>query len=133
MITFVKVPEGRPDMLVEFMQDSMFTFEGIDNKILDKHSRERKDFSKMFESMMRQCGVKNNDIVMYYFFGDFMNKVFDYKGENAYPNDLGFLVIPDFHIPEVKKMFNARWFDDIVASNSIKQHAVNENAEPDFQ
>lgn len=129
---FVKVPEGRPDMMVEFAAESMFTFEGIDNKILDKHSRERKEFSKMFESLMRKFGVEG-EIVVYYFYGNFMNDVFGYTGENAYPEDFGFLVIPDFHIPEVKQAFNARWFDDIISSNSIKQHALDDGLDPDFQ
>lgn len=130
---FVKIPEGRADLFLEFMQESMFTIEGIDNKILNPKTKERKEFSKLFDKLARSFGYTGNGLFGYYFNGEFMNQAFGYTGTNAYPDDLGFLVIPDLHIPALKTALSARWFDDIVASNAIKQHAVDEGTDPDFQ
>lgn len=115
------------EMLEEFTNNSMFTFEGID--IVSEQGQK----SLMeFEEKARSAGYKNGEMIGYWFKGKFMNEAYGYTGENAYRDDITFLVIPDFRNPGFKVAVGARWFDDIVASNSIKQHAVDENCEPDF-
>ena len=130
---FVKIPEGRSDLFLQFMEQSMFTIEDINNDILNPKTEERKQFSKLFDKAAKAFGYTGKDLFGYYFNGELMNKVFGYTGENAYPDDLGFLVVPDLHIPELKLALGARWFDDIVSRNAIKQHAVDEGTDPDFQ
>ena len=135
---FVKVPVERPDMMIEFMRKSMFTVEGISDELIDKHSKKRKVFAKHFEEIARIFGFDEKYMTGYYFNGKMMNECFGYSGDNAYPDNFNFLVVDDLHIPSMKQYFKdngveVRWFDDIVSSNAIKQHAFDDGLEPDFQ
>lgn len=121
----VKVPDSRTDMLEEFKEKSMLTFEGIN--IADKKS------NKAMEKAFREAGFTKKDFLGYWFKGSVMNEVYGLTGDNAYPDDLIFLVIPDFYNPTFKLACGARWFDDIVANNSIRQNASSCNAEPDYK
>lgn len=124
-MVLAKVPEGREDeMLLEFCRASAFTFEGIDIK--DKQGLD------MFEKVARKTGFEKKDMLGLYFKGSVMNRVYGLTESNAYPDDLTFLVIPDYYNPGVKIMVSARWFDDIVANNQIRQSAINYGTEPDF-
>ena len=87
--------------------------------------------SEDFEVALQECG--KDGAKGFLTKGKVMNELCHLTGDNAYPDDLGFLVVPDLHIPELKLALGARWFDDIVSSNAIKQHAVDENTEPDFK
>ena len=61
-----------------------------------------------------------------------MNRCYGLTGTNAYQDDLTFVVIPNYYNPIVKLACGARWFDDIVANNSIRQNAINSGAYPDY-
>ena len=61
-----------------------------------------------------------------------MNDHFKLTESNAYPDDLMFLVIPDFYNVDYKVSIRAHWFDDIVSNNTIRQNAINFGHEPDF-
>ena len=71
-------------------------------------------------------------MIGYWFKGSVMNRVYGLTKSNAYPEDLTFLVIPHLYNPVFKMMIGARWFDDIVHNNSIKQRAVDTGVDPDF-
>lgn len=124
-MVLVKVPEGREDeMLVSFCQNSAFTFEGLD--ITDKKGL------KKLEEYLRETGFKKKDMLGFHFKGSVMNSIYGLTESNAYPDDLTFLVIPDYYNPIVKLQLGARWFDDIVANNQIRQNAINSGIEPDY-
>ena len=123
---YVKVPENREEeMLKEFENNSTFTFEGIDIK--DKSGA--KDFEKLARE---KAGFKEKEMIGYWFKGSVMNRVYGLTESNAYPEDLTFLAIPNLYNPIFKMMIGARWFDDIVHNNSIKQRAVDTGVDPDF-
>ena len=123
-----KVPENRErEFFSEFSSKSMFTFEGIDIK-----SKEGRQGLNKLEKVMRETGFTEKDCIGYHFKGEVMNRLCHLTGNNAYPDDLTFLVIPNYYNPMVKLELGARWFDDIVANNAIKQNAENFGCEPDF-
>ena len=61
-----------------------------------------------------------------------MNKHYGLTGSNAYPDDITIVVIPEYYNPIVKLQLGARWFDDIVYNNAIRQNAINGGIEPDY-
>ena len=61
-----------------------------------------------------------------------MNKFFGLTEDNAYSDDLTFVCIPNFYNPIFKTMIGARWFDDIISNNSIRQNAIDYGCEPDY-
>lgn len=121
----VKVPENRvEEMFNEFYNKSMFTFEGIDIK--DKKGM------KVMTEHLENLGMK--DPMGYWFTGKEMNEHFGLTESNAYNDELTFLVIPDLYDPAYKMMFGgkARWFDDIVSNNTIRQNSINHKTAVDF-
>lgn len=118
----------RPKMLQEFCNKSMFTFEGIDIQ-----SEKGREAMLQFEEEARKAGFNKKEMIGYYFNGAFMNDCYRLTGSNAYPDDLVFLVIPDLYNPMFKIACGARWFDDIVANNSIRQNAEEVGLEPDYR
>ena len=114
----VKVPElKRDEMFKEFFETSAFTFEGIViNDELD-------ELEKFLEA--RDYNVPEEKRYWYWFTGEDMNYIFGLTDDNAYPNDLTFLVIPEYYNPMTKIQIGARWFDDIVANNTIRQREIN--------
>ena len=114
-MTIVKVTEGRlEEFLTMFTENSCFTFEGLD--LSDKES------NKLMEK----------DFIVYVLKGATMNDYYGLTDSNAYNPELTIAVIPNFYNPILKMIVGARWFDDIVASNSIKQNAINYSHEPDY-
>ena len=113
-ITFVKVPEGRIDeFLDKFFNTSAFTFEGID--ITDKKG------NKALEKSLRENGYDKEEVLTYWFTGNVMNDKYHLTGDNRYPDDLTFLVIPEFYNCMYKMLVGARWFDDIVQNNMERE------------
>ena len=124
-MALAQVPENREaEFLQEFCDKSMFTFEGLD--ISDKAGM------KKLEKLLRETGYNEKHFVAYWFKGSAMNKHYGLTDSNAYPDDLTFLVIPEYYNPIVKIRIGARWFSDIVANNSIRQHAIDTGLEPDY-
>lgn len=127
-MSIAKVPENREvEFLNEFYAKSMFTFEGID---LD--SKEGKSQLKSLEKLLRETGFTEKEFVGYRFKGSVMNNHFKLTGVNAYPDDLNFLVIPNYYNVQVKLQTGARWFDDIVSNNKIRQNAIDFGCDPDY-
>lgn len=128
-MALIKVPENREkEMLKEFCEHSMFTFEGIDIE-----SKEGRKSIKELEKLLRSSGYNEKDFIAFWMKGSVMNNHFGLTGRNAYNDDLTFLVIPNYYNVLMKVKLGARWFDDIVASNTIKQNAILTNCEPDYQ
>ena len=124
-MTIVKVPEGRvEEFLTMFTENSCFTFEGLD--LSDKHENE------LMEKHFRAAGFTEKDFIVYVLKGATMNDYYGLTGDNAYNPELTIAVIPNFYNPILKMIVGARWFDDIVASNCIKQNAINTGLEPDY-
>lgn len=127
-MVFVNVPEKRKrEMFAEFYNTSCFTFEGIN---LEGEAKDK--FRKEFEKLARDTGFDKKEMIGYRYSGKDMNEIFGLTDDNAYPDDLCFLSIPDYYNPIVKLNVKARWFDDIIDGNSIRQRAINCGIEPDF-
>lgn len=123
-----KVPESREaEFLRDFSQNSMFTFEGID--IESKEGRKSLD---KLETILRATGFNEKECIGYKFKGEVMNRICELSGNNRYPDDLTFLVIPNYYNPVVKLQVGARWFDDILCNNTIRENALKYGLEPDF-
>lgn len=124
-MALVKVPENREDeMLQQFCNTSALTFEGLD--IEDKHN------VKQLEKLCREAGWEDKNFYAYWFKGSVMNRCYGLTEDNAYPEDLTFVVVPGLYNPVFKITVGARWFDDIVANNIIKQNAINFGTDPDY-
>lgn len=124
-MALVMVPENREEeLLQEFCDSSAFTFEGLD--ITDKQG------IADLEKTLRENGYDQKDFVIYWFKGSVMNRCYGLTGDNAYSDDLTFAVIPNYYNPLIKLSAGARWFDDIVANNSIRQNAINSGTMPDY-
>lgn len=114
----IKIKEG--DALKyfnAFYNNSVFTFEGID--LNDSESLNH------LEKHLKELGYKGTEVKGYTYSGKMMNDIFGLTENNAYPNDLNFLSIPNFYSPMFKVAVGARWFDDIVSNNRIRQNAIN--------
>ena len=124
-MTIVKVPEGRvEEFLTMFTENSCFTFEGLDLS--------NKESNKLMERDFRAAGFTEKDFIVYVLKGSTMNDYYGLTGDNAYNPELTIAVIPNFYNPILKMIVGARWFDDIVASNCIKQNAIKTGLEPDY-
>lgn len=91
---------------------STFTWEGM------KDSEEN---LKAIEEAIRERGFKKEEMVVFVWKGELMNKSYNLTGSNAYPNDLTFVSIEDFYNPMFKLQFGARWLDDIIDNNLIRE------------
>ena len=124
-MTIVKVPEGRvEEFLTMFTENSCFTIEGLDLK--DKES------NKLMERDFRAAGFTEKDFIVYVLKGSTMNDYYGLTDSNAYNPELTIAVIPNFYNPIFKLVVGARWFDDIIANNAIRQNAINYSHEPDY-
>ena len=124
-MTIVKVPEGRvEEFLTMFTENSCFTFEGLDLS--------HKESNKLMERDFRAAGFTEKDFIVYVLKGAIMNDYYGLTDSNAYNPELTIAVIPNFYNPILKMIVGARWFDDIVASNCIKQNAIKTGLEPDY-
>lgn len=128
-MTLVEIPENREiEMLQEFCATSAFTFEGIDIK-----SKEGRKALDVLEKLICKTGYEKKKCVGYWCKGSVINRLFGLTDSNAYSDDLVFLFIPEYHNPIVKQELGARWFDDIISSNTIKQNGIIFGHEPDFK
>ena len=127
-MALIKVPENREkEMLNEFCEHSMFTFEGIDIE-----SKQGRKSIKELEKLLRSSGYNEKDFIAFWMKGSVMNKHYGLTGRNAYNEDLTFLVIPNYYNVLMKVKLGARWFDDIVSNNVIRQNALDSGLEPDY-
>lgn len=106
-----------------FFSMSFFTLEGID---LSEES------VKDIEDFLFAHGYDYSPCLAYRISGKLMNDFYLLTEENAYPEDLNLLVIPNYYDVAAKASCNARWFDDIVCNNRIRQHGIDTGLEPDY-
>jgi hypothetical protein len=129
MVTTVKVPDGRlKEYFDKFLSESVLTYVG-----LDIHSPEAKAHFSEFEEILKKFGYSNNEVILYYVTGATMNSFFEYTGDNAYQPDTLIVFLPGMKDITFKLATRGRWFDDVIASNLIKQNAVDCNCAPDFR
>lgn len=128
MITTVKVPDGRVrEYFDNFMTEGVLTYVG-----LDIHAPEAKENFFKFEEVLKSFGYPNDEVILYYVYGSTLNKFFGYTGDNAYQSDTMIVFLPEMKNITFKLATKGRWFDDIIASNLIKQNAINCGCSPDF-
>lgn len=108
-----------------FYANSMMAFEGI--------SIESSALRDLIKCMRARGYEKEEDPTLYCIKGSFMNEVYGLTGTNAYPDDLHIIVVSDFYEVGFKFAAEARWFDDIVDNNSIRQHAIDTDLEADYR
>lgn len=113
----VKIPEGRvEEFLDKFEKQSVLTYEGL--SLSDQST-------SAMEDCLRSYGYDKEELLVYYTHGATLNSHYDLTGGNRYPEDLIIVFVPDFYNPIAKISTDARWFDDIVASNR-KRELLNE-------
>ena len=128
MVTTVKVPDGRlKEYFDKFLSEGVLTYVG-----LDIHSSEAKAHFSELEEILKKFGYSNDEVILYYVNGDTMNSFFGYTGDNAYQPDTLIVFLPDMKDITFKLATRGRWFDDVIASNLIKQNAINCHCNPDF-
>lgn len=128
MVTTIKIPEARvAEYFTKFINESVLTYVG-----LSIHTREDKEHLKKFEEIVRDTGFNEPELLLYYTDGRTMNNFFGLTGSNAYIDDLTIVFVPGVYDIGFKMASGGRWFDDIVSNNSIKQNAINDSVEPDF-
>lgn len=90
-------------------ETSCFTWEGMSDT---------EENLVAIEDAIRENGYKEEECVFYTYKGKLMNDTYELNGDNAYPEDLTFVSIPNFYNPMFKIEYGARWFDDIVDNNA---------------
>lgn len=98
--------------LDELYRTSCFTWEGMSDN---------EENLAAIESAIRENGYKEEECVFYTYKGKLMNEAYELNGNNAYPDDLTFVSIPNFYNPMFKIEYGARWFDDIVDNNKERE------------
>ncbi len=104
------------EVLEELRNKSIFTWEGMS---------ESEENLKAIEEAIRNRGFDKEEMVVYTFKGRLMNEVYNLTGNNAYPDNLTFVSIEDFYNPMFKLQFGARWLDDIIDNNLIREAKEN--------
>ncbi|MBR4377315.1 MAG: hypothetical protein IKP50_00295 [Bacilli bacterium] len=116
------------EMLDNFFENGVFTFEGLDLSTKEKV----KDFTVNFEKIARETGFTGDTLVAYKVTGEMMNRRYELTGENAYADDINIICIPGYYNSDMKLKMGARWFDDVCCSNAIRENAIRCGQEPDF-
>lgn len=114
--------EATDDDLVNLEKGSAFTFEGLMSD--DKNLNDLVDFFN------EKTNVKI-PMKIYHATGEKVNNLYGLTGRNAYPNDLDIVLLPLDNwnelgdLPMIKIQIGARWFDDIVDNNRMRQEKNN--------
>lgn len=118
----INLIEVNKDKIKELENSSAFTLEGM---MLDKEN-----LDGIAETFIEEELVKpdTKEIVGYFWYGNLMNDVYNLHGENRYSDDLPFLCFDNTtfdgngNLNVFKMMVGARWLDDIVANNAIREN-----------
>ena len=114
--------EATDDDLVNLEKGSAFTFEGLMSD--DKNLNDLVDFFN------EKTNVKI-PMKIYHATGEKVNALYGLTGRNAYPDDLDIVLLPLDNwnelgnLPMIKIQIGARWFDDIVDNNRMRQEKNN--------
>lgn len=114
--------EAKEDDLDKLYDDSAFTFEGF--MVDDENLTKLVNFLK-----------ENTEVILpikiYRISGEMMNSKYGLTEDNAYPDDLNIVSLPLTNwknlgnLPSYKIQIGARWFDDIVDNNRMRQEEIN--------
>ena len=114
--------EAKEDDLDKLYDDSAFTFEGF--MVDDENLTKLVNFLK-----------ENTEVILpikiYRISGEMMNSKYGLTEDNAYPDDLNIVSLPLNNwnelgdLPMIKIQIGARWFDDIVDNNRMRQEKNN--------
>ncbi len=121
MIVKINLIEVNKYKIKELENSTAFTGEGM---TLDKENLEG-----IAEVFIEEELVKpdTKEIDGYFWYGKLMNDVYNLHGENRYSDDLPFLCFENTafdgngNLNVFKLMVGARWLDDIVANNAIRE------------
>ena len=109
----VKIPENRVgEFLDKFERESTMTYEGL--SLSD-------DMTEM-ENYFREYGYDKEDFILFYTDGKTVSDYYSLTGDNRYPDDLTIVFVPDYYDIKIKVTTGARWFDDIVLNNRMREH-----------
>lgn len=114
--------EAKEEDLDKLYDDSAFTFEGF--MVDDENLTKLVNFLK-----------ENTEVILpikiYRISGEMMNSKYGLTEDNAYPDDLNIVSLPLDNwknlgnLPSYKIQIGARWFDDIVDNNRMRQEEIN--------
>lgn len=114
--------EANEEDLNKLYDDSAFTFEGL--RTDDENLTKLVNFLK-----------ENTEVILpikiYRISGEMMNSKYGLTEDNAYPDDLDIVSLPLTNwknlgdLPMIKIQIGARWFDDIVDNNRMRQEENN--------
>lgn len=113
-----KIVLENSDKFNEFYEDWDLTFCGCIESEWNLYIEFLNDYTRI-----------NPDAEVYYFKGKLMNRHYGLVGNNAYPDDLGFIVVKLSDIEDINKIalpmreVGGRWFTDIVDNNSRHETA----------
>ncbi len=118
-INKIEVKTGK--QLNDLYKNGAFTLEGFDTS--------QENIIKLIEWFEQYGGVKN-PISLYITKGSFMNEKYGFTQDNAYPDDLNIISIKLEDIKDIFKVaiprfsIGARWFNDIVDNNIVRQKQI---------
>lgn len=105
----------------ELESGSAFTYEGM--------SIDDENLEKVVDALKSVTSI-NTPVRFYHWSGKYMNDIYGLTGRNAYPEDLNFLSIDLDNwnnmngLVEFKMSTGARWLDDIVDNNKVRQDKI---------
>ena len=115
----IEVKTGK--QLNDLYKNGAFTLEGFDTS--------QENINKLIE-WFEQYGGVNNQISIYITKGSFMNEKYGFTLDNAYPKDTNIVSIKLEDIKDVFRVaiprfsIGARWFNDIVDNNIVRQKQI---------
>ena len=120
----IKLIEADELKIEELENESAFTWEGM--------TIDQENIDAIAEVFLKEQLVlpQTEEIVGYIWCGSVMNSLYNLHNDNQYPDDLQFLCfdIKSFNGPGslsvFKIMVGARWLDDIVANNRLREEEM---------
>jgi len=120
----IRLIEADESKIKELENASAFTWEGMN---LDDENLKEIAQSFVDEQLVKE---DTDDITGFTWDGKTMNLIYDLHGDNQYKDDLPFLCFDnktfngEGNLNVFKLCVGARWLDDIVRNNSIKENEI---------
>ena len=114
------------DKIRELADGSAFTWEGM--------SYAKENLQDIVDDFKQNTDIKL-PVHFYIFDGRTMNRMYDLTDKNAYPDNLSFVSVSldnwasMGNLPIYKMQVGARWLDDIVDNNKVRQDNIDNNEE----